>query len=220
MKPTNKRIFLYLGVAVIGVVGFIMTEPEPDAKSSLDGATKASASSTRSSSRAPKESKFTEEDENARFARLDEPINNAFKPVVVDDGKKSNRGAELPNQIPANFMNGENGWFLTGIVTADGQRMALLENATDNQGEYLTLGQTLKSATLTDISANTIVLTGPSGESKLFTLLENRPVVELNAQNAPLNPLSGQIGISQANAQNNSTESNRTTNNEASNATR
>ena len=218
MKQTNKRIYLYLAVAVIGVVGYIATEPEPDSKSTLEGAAKTTSTSTRNQGRNTGQIKFTEEDENARFARLDEPIANVFSPSVVDGGKKSNRGVELPNQIPANFMDGENGWFLTGIVTADGQRMALLENATGNQGEYLSLGQSLRSATLTDISVNTIVLTGPGGESKLFTLLENRPIVDIEARsNAPLDPLAGPIRITQTN---NLDNSNRTPANEATNLTR
>ncbi|MBS1711769.1 MAG: hypothetical protein JSS71_08600 [Armatimonadetes bacterium] len=201
MAATNKRMWIYGAVVVIGVAGFMMTEPEK--KPSAGGVAIRKGAGTPTTTKSSKVSAFTEEDLEASFARLDEPVKNVFRPGVIDPSKSRGGGAEIPNQIPADFMGGENGWLLTGIVTFDGRTVALLENPSQNEGQYLGVGETLKSATVMGITRNSVTLAGPNG-SKEFTILENRPIVDekgVNANNQPFDPLVGNIGISNASAE-------------------
>lgn len=196
MAQKNNRLLIYGAVAVIAIAGFVLTEPEKPTASPVAKTTKKAPTAKKNVNSA-----YTEEDEAARFARLDEPISNVFKPAVIDAGKASRAVLDIPNAIPATFMNGEAGWFLTGIATFNGRTVALLENPSTNSGEYLGVGETLRQATLSSISRNSIVLIGSNGQSKQFTLLENRPIVDeanYNATNAPFDPLVGAIGINKA----------------------
>lgn len=197
MAQKSNRLLIYGAVLVVAVAGFMMTEPEKPTPSSANKTTKKASSSSKKNVK----TNFTEEDEQARFARLDEPISNVFKPAVVDSGKASRNIVDLPNAIPANFMSGEAGWFLTGIATFNGRTVALLENPAINDGKYLGVGETLRQATLSSISRNTITLVGSNGQSRQFTLLENRPIVDemnYNANSKPFDPLVGSIGISKS----------------------
>lgn len=217
----NKRLLIYGAVVVVGVAGFLLSEPEK--KPTSGGAAVRKSSATASASKNTKETAFTEEDLQADFARLDEPVHNVFLPGVVDPSKQRGGGAEIPNQIPAEFMGGENGWLLTGIVTFDGRTVALLENPSQNEGQYLGVGESLKSATVMGITRNSVTLAGPNG-NKEFTILENRPIVDdngYNANNQPFDPLVGNIGINNASAeQRPSTNSKSGANNEPTNETR
>ena len=207
MAQKSNRLLIYGAVAAVAVAGFVLTEPDKSpAKTDTKTTQKAPATSRKTD-----KSNFTPEDEAARFARLDEQINNVFKPAVVDAGKVRGNNVDLPNAIPASFMDGEAGWFLTGIATFDGRTVALLENVSLNEGQYVGVGESIRQATLSGITRNTITLTGSNGESRQFTLLENRPIVDeanYNAHNAPFDPLVGQIGINKS-ADNSSATDNR-----------
>jgi len=223
MAVPNKKLFLYGGIAILGIAGFYLTEPEkPSAEPSETTVKKPTTSSTRGA----KVQAFTEEDENAQFTRLDEPLNNAFTPSVIDSKltRSSSTTSDVPNQIPPAFMNGESGWFLTGIVNFDGRNEALLENNGTQEGLYLSVGQTIRNATLMDITRNSITLAGPNGLTQTFILLEDRPIVDdgdLSANNSPFDPLVGNIGISQSNSSNNrvAQDTKKGNGNEATNAT-
>lgn len=223
MAAQNRRLLLYGGIAILGIAGFFMTEPEKPKATTEEAALRKPTSS--SATRGAKVEAFTEEDTKAQFARLEEPLHNAFTPAVVDAKGSRSTSADLPNQIPPAFMNGESGWMLTGIVNFDGRNEALLENSSTSEGQYLGLGQKLKNATLMDITRNSITLAGPNGLTQTFMILEDRPIVEdgsLSANNSPFDPLTGNIGISQPSnsANNRSAQNNKTGNgNEATNAT-
>ncbi|MFM9873606.1 MAG: hypothetical protein ACKVQS_09110 [Fimbriimonadaceae bacterium] len=223
MAAPNRKMFLYGGLAILGIAGFYLTEPEKPKASTEGTALRKPAGS--SSTRGAKVEIYTEEDQNAQFARLEEPLHNAFTPAVVDSKGSRSVTSDLPNQIPPVFMNGESGWLLTGIVNFDGKNEALLENGGTNEGQYLSIGQTIKNATLVDITRNSITLSGPNGLTQTFMILEDRPIVDdtnLSANNSPFDPLVGNIGISQPSnsANNRSAQNNKTGNgNEATNAT-
>jgi hypothetical protein len=222
MAAANKKLFLYGGIAILGIAGFYLTEPEKPKASSSETIVK--KPTTSSATRGSKTLAFTEEDEKAQFVRLDEPLHNAFTPSVVDSKTTRSTTSDLPNQIPSAFMNGESGWYLTGIVNFDGRNEALLENTGSKEGLYLGVGQTIRNATLMDITRNSITLAGPNGLTQTFVLLEDRPIVDdgsLSASNSPFDPLVGNIGISQPNSTNNrvAQNNNKGNGNEATNAT-
>lgn len=194
MAKKNNRMLIYGGVAVLGIAAFFMTEP-PKTTGGVEEPTRARSSG--STARGQKVSVFTEEDELADFERLNEMINNSFKPSVIDSGKSKSSVKGVPNQVPPHFMNGESTWFYTGTVSFDGSTMVLIENSSNGQGEYLRVGQTIGNSTVMDITNNSVTLAGPNGEVKRLILIENRPIVddaELSTSNAPYNPMQGNIG--------------------------
>lgn len=197
MAQKNNRLLLYGGIAAIALGALVMTEPPKKSASTEEEPTKRSTSSR--STRGEKVSLFTKEDELARFDVLNEPISNAFKPSVVDSGARSAASKGVPNQVPPHFINGESSWFYTGTVSFDGSTMVLIENSSNGQGEYLRVGQTIGNATVMDITNNSVTLAGPNGEVKRLVLMENRPIVddyEYSSNNAPYNPMQGDIGRS------------------------
>lgn len=195
MARKNNRMLIYGGVLAVAIAAFVLTEP-PKKTSTIEPSVR--PKSTSSSTRGQKVSVFTEEDELARFDPLNEPISNAFKPSVVESGARKAGDRNVPNQVPPGFVNGETTWYYTGTVSFDGSTMVLIENSSNGQGEYLRVGQTIGSATVMDITNNSVTLAGPNGEVKRLILLENRPIVtdrEISASsNAPFNPMQGNIG--------------------------
>jgi len=197
MARKNNRMLLYGGLVALAIAGYTLTEPPKTTKSGVEPTVR--AKNTSSSTRGQKVSVFTEEDELAHFDPLNEPISNAFKPSVVESGARKAGDRNVPNQVPPGFVNGETTWYYTGTVSFDGSTMVLIENSSNGQGEYLRVGQTIGSATVMDITNNSVTLAGPNGEVKRLILLENRPIVtdrEISAStnNAPYNPMQGNIG--------------------------
>lgn len=198
-KKKNNRYLLYGGILVVAVAAYMMTEP-PKTSVNPDRGTGAAVRSNGSSSRTRSAStSFTEEDEKAQFARLNEGASNAFKPLVVDSAmrKSQNGRGAAPNQVPPYFVNGESTWFFTGTTSFDGVTMALIENSATGEGQYLRVGESLFGATVTEITRNSVTLAGPGGDAKRLILLENRPIIEEGeaANNRPFNPMTGPIGI-------------------------
>ena len=194
MAKKNNRLLLYGGLLVVAVAAYTMTEPP---KPSANSRSSSTSPGTRSTSRTQTgASNFTQEDEDARFARLNEGAINAFKPLIVDSGaRRATESRSAPNQVPPHFVNGESTWFFTGTTTFDGVTMALIENTATGEGQYLRIGESLLGATVIDIARTSVTLAGPGGESKRLILLENRPIVEETANHAPFNPMTGPIGI-------------------------
>ena len=187
----KKRMMIYGLVAVVAVVGFIATSPPKDAgKSSLDEAT--SAPRTPSSKKSTKETVFTVDDQKASYARLNEPVRNSFKPLVIK--QMGSGGQLLANQVPPFYAGGSASWFYTGTAILNEVPMALVEDTSNGQGEYLQVAQTAKQARVVKITPSSLVLAGPDGETVTLVLIENKPIVE-DAAVAPFNPLSGPIGI-------------------------
>jgi hypothetical protein len=220
-QPKSNRLLIYGGLLAVIITAFVMTAPETPTRSGVSVAARKPSTNSKS---VKGSEKFTEDDYAAKFARLEEETLNAFKPAIVDDGaRSSSTKPELPNQIPAAFMDGDNNWFLTGIVSFDGATVALIENSATNEGQYLGVGQSLRQATLLSISSSGITLSGPNNLTKRLTLMDQRPVIDdndVNAEVAPFNPLSGPIGLAERNQSSNRSTQNNGTNNERTQETR
>lgn len=175
-----------LGVVVLGAAAFMMSDPGTSAPRKSDSPSK------RTSKKAAKPETFTKEDEKAKFARLDSVVKNSFKPLVAKGGGTSS--SLLANQIPTSY-SGTGNWFYTGTVVIDDVPMALVEDAGTQQGEYLKVGDAWKNASVLEITPNTLVMAGPDGSSRKLVLIENKPIVPDSEISAPVNPLSGPIGL-------------------------
>lgn len=196
----NKRIFIYAGIGAVVLIAFFATEPKEEIqKGSVNRRVR-----TTDTSRASKElADFTKEDEEAKFARLDYNLKNAFMPLVKrTTGMKSGAGSNIaPNQIPAYLVGGDTAWFYTGTAYINSVPSALVENTANGEGKYLTVGQTFKNSKVVRITPSTLVLSDLEGLTTVtFELIENRPIIdnpgETSANYAPMNPLVGNIGLS------------------------
>lgn len=188
MAKTNRTL-LYGGLAALVVVAYIATEPSgpPPKKPTTKRAGRSSLSKKGME-------QFTQADLDAKFGRLNDPVENAFRPLVVKGGSTSG----LPvNQIPASYAGGSGTWFYTGTVVIDSVPMALLEESSSGSGGYYKVGDPFKVSTVLEITPNSLVLAGPDGGTKKFYLIEDKPIVEDGnfASSAPVNPLSGPIGL-------------------------
>jgi len=185
----TNRTWLYVGILVLGVAGFILTAP-PEVEP---------RSSTRKKPVAKKETAvetFTKEDYDAKFERLNEPVKNSFKPLIVRSSGSNAQGALRPNQVPVLFTDGEGTWFYTGTAVIDQVPTALVENQTTGEATFLKVGQRWKRSTVTRITPTTLSLAGPNGNVLTLELLAD-PVISDDFTGMtvePLNPLSGPIG--------------------------
>ncbi len=196
MAKKSNRGLIYGAVAVLGVAGFLMTEP-PKPTSDKDSE---DAGPRRSSSRKEKETVFTKEDEQARFARLEGGAKNAFRPLITESDGRSSRLGVLANQIPPDYVNGESGWFYTGTAIVDGVPMALIEDTAKGQGSYLKVGESVLNATVVQISPSAITVAGPNGATKTLRLIENRPINDdvnavASSRSAPFDPAAGNASL-------------------------
>jgi hypothetical protein len=161
-----SRPVLYGGILGVGVIVWLATTPQGPAEGvggKLD----------RSSSRSRQvQTQFTEEDLKARFDRLNEQPRNAFRPLVA----RTDKGGKLaPNEFPASYTGGEAGWFYTGTVVVNDVPSALVENEVSGEGLYLTVGESLKSAVIAQITPTYIVVRATSGQTLRLDLLRDVP---------------------------------------------
>lgn len=196
MAKKSNRGLIYGAVAVMGVAGFLLTEP-PKASGGLDSE---GSGARRTSSRKENESVFTKEDEQARFARLDGGTKNAFRPLITETDGRAARLGVLANQIPPDYVNGESGWFYTGTAIVDGVPMALIEDTAKGQGSYLKVGESILDATVVQISPSAITVAGPNGATKILRLIENRPINDdvnavVSSRSAPFDPGAGNASL-------------------------
>lgn len=189
-KPQAKkgipRWMLFAGLAVVGVAGYLMTEPPAQS----------STSSRRTSERTPSrpaakgEEVFTKEDFEAKFGRVADLPKNAFRPLVVS-GRDSDRNALAPNQIPADYSGDNIRWVYTGTAIIDGVPNALVENPETGEGEFLKVGQTWKKSVVRRITPTALTLEGPSGSARTMELMKD-PEQEadklISAEVRPLSP--------------------------------
>lgn len=172
-----SRPILYVGLAAIGVIGYFMTEPEPTKQTS-----------------APKpKAKVAKKQDTSKFLEVDYKITradlpklaslekNTFRPIIA---RQSGLG-ELVQEggIPPDFAGGDGNWVCTGTAEVDGVRMALVENKSTGEGEFLKEGQTWKSAVVSKVLEDGVVMAGPGGNVISIMVLEEEyiepePIVE------------------------------------------
>ncbi len=186
----NTRFLVYGGVVVIGVLGWVMTAPEKS-----EGIEASNSRPTRGlSSRASRtvDDQFTEEDANARFAKVNETLKNAFRPLVVPESGR--RGALNPNEIPASFADGKDVWIYTGTAIIDEAPLALVENPTDGSIDFLAAGSNWKRSSVVKITPTQLTLRGPNGDLRVMDLMKDPPDPnEAILGYDPLSPLTGAI---------------------------
>jgi hypothetical protein len=179
-----KSWYIYAGVAALGVVAFVMTEPEKTP------VRERKAAETRSTSRTTKEEAFTQEDFEAKFSRVAAAPKNGFNPLVLSGKSASVRGGRLaPNEIPTTFTGGNERWIYTGTAVVDGVPQALVENVQSGEGEFLSVGQDWKNSVVRRITPTSLVLEGPNLMAMTFELMEDPVDDEGNYINSSLQPV-------------------------------
>lgn len=151
------RWLVYGSLAVIGLVAWSATKPDERPV-------------TRSTVRPPKKLRATQEiyapedyAARGRFAVGVALSRNAFRPVLARAGAGQG-GIVGDSGVPATFATGDPNWVCTGIAEVDAVRMALLENKATGEGVFLRQGDRWKSAVVSKVLADGVVLAGPSGE--------------------------------------------------------
>ena len=192
-KQSNKRYLLYGGILVLGV-GYAFSGGEAPDRNAFK---KNNVKPRTSVSSSKKDTTFNEEDEKAKFVRLDGDVNNAFKPSVVRLGSK--KTSEMANQIPSIMVDGETTWFYTGTVVINQVPMALFENRATGQGEYYKVGQKFRGLTVGKISPTTVDVSG-GGQSKTLKLLDFNPINDGPSGDEPFNPMAGSLPAPNAQA--------------------
>ncbi|MBS1708174.1 MAG: hypothetical protein JSS65_05560 [Armatimonadetes bacterium] len=189
-KP--NRLFIYVGLGVVVVAAFVMTEPSKP----ITNKKKSTKPPATSKAKEMQLAEYTEQDKTATFERVTVGSRDVFKPLVVREGAGGADTAAMPNQVPAGFASGEAGWFYTGTAVVDQVPTALLENTQTGQGLYVKQGDTWKSCKIDRITPTSLTLS--SGDKvRTLMLLADLPQSGLagGSSTQPLNPLSGPVGV-------------------------
>ena len=191
-KGNNGRLLLYGGILVLGVAGYMMTEPSPTPRRSSTGR---KPPISNSSTRVPTE-EFNQEDSEAKFVRLNTPAKNSFRPLIMPSTARSATGigALLPNEIPADFTDGKTKWLYTGTAIVDGAPMALVENPETGEGEFIKVGQRWKKAIVRKITPTSLALEGPNGRARTLQLMQDPVEDETTLAGLEVRPATPNIG--------------------------
>ena len=183
-KKKTSPIF-WVVIIGVGVAAYVLTTPE-------DAAKKVSTAKT-SSKKSAVTSLITEEDLKAKFDRVNNPVKNAFMPVVRKSSAGTTAGA--PNGLPSELTGGEAGWAYTGTAAVDGRIQAVVENQGTGQGDFLSVGQKWKSAKVVAVTESTLVLEGMGGQQVTVKMQEKLSSSSMVAGGfAPLNVAQGLQG--------------------------
>lgn len=163
------KLWQLVGIlAVVGVAAFIMTEPPQTPPRKKPPVKRTVAKKTGNN-----EIVFTKEDYDAKFERLGAKPRNSFEPLVVSLKGGGGKGGLLPNEIPAEFSGDNTKWTYTGTAIVDGVPMALVENPTTGEGEFIKVGQSWKKAVVRKITPTSLVLGGPNGKARTLDLMKD-----------------------------------------------
>ena len=187
-KPSRIFWIAFMGGAAMLAAYFYGEEPQ----SGSGGAPKRRNPVASSSN----QSDFLPEDYTADFQPVNEPLKNAFKPLVVRKGGMLSTPA-MSNAIPPALAGGESGWEFTGIAEVNGRRQALIENLQTGVGEFLTAGQRWKTSNVLTITNDSVVLKGVDSDAVRTVSLPNLESEDFSGEGglAPLPlPMTGRIG--------------------------
>lgn len=186
------KLKLWQLVGLLGAVGvgaYFMTEP-PQTTARRKPPTKKSSTKKVTNT----EIVFTKEDYEAKFERLGATPRNSFEPLVVSLKGGRGRGELLPNEIPAEFSGDNTKWTYTGTAIVDGVPMALIENPTTGEGEFVKVGQAWKKAVVRKITPTTLVLGGPNGKARTLDLMKDPVGGADQLLNTTLKPVTPNVG--------------------------
>lgn len=161
-KPSRQMI--YGAVAVLGIGGFLLTQPEAVTRK---GAPKRNS---RGTSSAPTTEGITEEDRTAKFARVSSPARNVFQPLVskATTGNQANRS---PNEFPLSLTGGTTPWYFTGTAIVNQVPRALVENTSTGEAIFVGVGDTVGLARIVQVGPSFLVASGKSGPGVRLDLL-------------------------------------------------
>lgn len=153
-KPETKRTSPVFWVALLGLgaAAYVFTTPEEP--------TTARKVQRPAAKKTQLEGGFLEEDYKAKFAKVSDPVKNAFLPQVVS----SKGGVAGPNTLPGGS------WVFTGTAELNGSRSALVENASTGEGRFLSVGDAWETFTVASIRDTALVLRGPDGSSRTVSV--------------------------------------------------
>lgn len=162
MQPKKKTSpVIWLLLIGVGAAAFVLTSPEEVAKRTT---------ATRNpSKKAITTSLITEEDLKAKFDRVNNPVKNAFMPVVRKSSALANAS---PSALPAELTGGESGWAYTGTAAVDGRIQAVVENPGTGQGDFLSVGQSWKNARVVAVTESSLTLEGKDGQQVTVKMQE------------------------------------------------
>ncbi len=156
-----SRPVIYVGLAAIGIAAWLLTEKKETPTTIPKGRTSIARVATATGA-------FTEEDYKAEFARLNEPIRNAFNPLIKASPKSLPGLGGPSNAVPASFANGEANWIYTGTAIVDDVPTALVENTGSGEGVFLKQGEAWKTSRVQRITPDTLTLGNNQGQT--FTM--------------------------------------------------
>jgi hypothetical protein len=182
--PETKRTSPLFWIALLGLgaAAYVATTPEEPTKARKVQRTAAKKTQV--------EGGFLEEDYKAKFAKVSDPVKNAFVPQVVS----SKGGLAGPNALPGGS------WVFTGTAELNGSRTALVENTSTGEGRFLSVGDAWERYTVASIRDTSLVLRSPDGstrtvsvESEVGGLADGQPPLVLSSP-ADAGSLRGPIG--------------------------
>jgi hypothetical protein len=182
MHPRKRTSpIFWVAIGGLAIAAFVLTTPpEATAPTRSKVATKKAATKANAGP-------FTEADTRAKFTPVNDPLKNAFRPVVAQRSASIGFSSGPMNAVPAEFAGGEGSWIYTGSAEIDGVPVALIENRSTNDGVFLKAGERWKSLVVRRITPNSVVLLGPSGTVTLT------PVDDQATGGGAPAPLQGQI---------------------------
>ena len=164
MAKISKPV-LYLAIVAAGAAIYVVTSPNsPEAHT---------ATPKTLHKNGPTNGLYTDADMKAKFP---EPVlvsRDAFKPGVA---RKSNALATMlaaAGGVPADLADGDPNWVCTGVSEVDGVRQALLENKVTNDGDFVKQGDKWKSAVISQVLDDGLVMVGNDSEPKTINIQQD-----------------------------------------------
>lgn len=187
-----KKPSFWIGTLAVGIAGFVLSAPEST------GGKVTVKPFAKKSSKKKAGTQFLKEDFESTFQPVNISLKNAFQPVVMRTSGGFGSGEGLANAIPPEFTGGDSGWVYTGNAEIDGVPTALVENKTTGEGVFLKAGERWKSAMVSRILPDSVVMRGPSGTKTFALVNETYTGGSLRPMNVSVpGNLRGQIGRGQ-----------------------
>lgn len=175
-KP--NRTMIYGAVVVVGVAGFLATQPEQVTRK---GAPKRTGRATTATTTTEG---ILQEDRDAKFARVTTQARNVFRPLVTKaaTGAQPNR---RPNEFPLALTGGTSPWFFTGTAIVNQVPRALVENNSTGEALFVGVGDGVGQARIVQVGPSFLVVSGKSGPTVRLDLLAD-PEFDEAAAPAPV----------------------------------
>ena len=176
MAAVSRPVALIAAVGVVAILALILS---PSSSAPASGLAPSPKKRTAKKGNEP-DWDLPAPDPKRRFARVMGLPRNVFVPLIAPERAlviPLTPGKDDLVAIPAKLAGGEGAWAYTGMVEANGVRMALLENKGLNQSGYVREGEAWKAARVVGITSAAIVLADDKGVAEtVFRFDPNAPV--------------------------------------------